>query len=116
MELGRCRIVDLGNWASEKYVISTPARPEDLRGQEEDEAEGQRPGNAVRDEVREEQRQGDLDEDRDRDDRPAVELDPERVGVRRLRVHIHRDREAADSLAGEKILPSLLGTHTHGRN
>jgi uncharacterized protein len=34
----RCRIIDLGNWASEKYVISTPARPEDLRGQEEDEA------------------------------------------------------------------------------
>jgi hypothetical protein len=27
----RCRIIDLGNWASEKYVISTPAdvRPED---------------------------------------------------------------------------------------
>ncbi len=21
----RCRIIDLGNWASEKYVISTPA-------------------------------------------------------------------------------------------
>jgi hypothetical protein len=26
----RCRIVDLGNWASEKYVISTPATQEDL--------------------------------------------------------------------------------------
>lgn len=24
----RCRIIDLGNWASEKYVISTPAEPE----------------------------------------------------------------------------------------
>jgi len=24
----RCRIVDLGNWASEKYVISTPAQPQ----------------------------------------------------------------------------------------
>ena len=24
----RCRIVDLGNWASEKYVISSPAKPE----------------------------------------------------------------------------------------
>lgn len=24
----RCRIIDLGNWASEKYVISTPAKPE----------------------------------------------------------------------------------------
>jgi uncharacterized protein len=23
----RCREIDLGNWASEKYVISTPARP-----------------------------------------------------------------------------------------
>jgi endogenous inhibitor of DNA gyrase (YacG/DUF329 family) len=21
----RCRLIDLGNWASEKYVISTPA-------------------------------------------------------------------------------------------
>jgi endogenous inhibitor of DNA gyrase (YacG/DUF329 family) len=24
----RCRIIDLGNWASEKYVISSPAKPE----------------------------------------------------------------------------------------
>jgi uncharacterized protein len=31
----RCRIIDLGNWASEKYVISTPARPEEV-----EEAEG----------------------------------------------------------------------------
>jgi endogenous inhibitor of DNA gyrase (YacG/DUF329 family) len=23
----RCRLIDLGNWASEKYVISTPANP-----------------------------------------------------------------------------------------
>ena len=23
----RCRILDLGNWASEKYVISTPVKP-----------------------------------------------------------------------------------------
>lgn len=23
----RCRLIDLGNWASEKYVISTPATP-----------------------------------------------------------------------------------------
>jgi uncharacterized protein len=23
----RCRLLDLGNWAAEKYVISTPARP-----------------------------------------------------------------------------------------
>ena len=34
----RCRIIDLGNWASEKYVISTPARPDDLRAQEDDDA------------------------------------------------------------------------------
>jgi len=26
----RCRIIDLGNWASEKYVIPAPADPEDL--------------------------------------------------------------------------------------
>jgi len=24
----RCRIIDLGNWATEKYVISSPLRPE----------------------------------------------------------------------------------------
>jgi endogenous inhibitor of DNA gyrase (YacG/DUF329 family) len=24
----RCRVIDLGNWASEKYVISTPMKPE----------------------------------------------------------------------------------------
>ncbi len=32
----RCRIIDLGNWASEKYVISTPARPADLPKTEDD--------------------------------------------------------------------------------
>ncbi|MBM3782861.1 MAG: DNA gyrase inhibitor YacG [Acidobacteria bacterium] len=26
----RCRLLDLGNWASEKYVISSPIPPEDL--------------------------------------------------------------------------------------
>lgn len=26
----RCRIIDLGNWASEKYVISEPAAPGDF--------------------------------------------------------------------------------------
>ena len=26
----RCRIIDLGNWASEKYVISRPIQPNDL--------------------------------------------------------------------------------------
>jgi uncharacterized protein len=30
----RCRIIDLGNWASEEYKISTPATPE--RSSEED--------------------------------------------------------------------------------
>lgn len=29
----RCKLVDLGNWATEKYVISTPIRP----GEEPDE-------------------------------------------------------------------------------
>jgi len=23
----RCRLIDLGNWSAEKYVISTPLRP-----------------------------------------------------------------------------------------
>ena len=32
----RCRMIDLGNWASEKYVISTPAEPQKT---EEDEDE-----------------------------------------------------------------------------
>ena len=30
----RCRIIDLGNWASEKYVISSPA---EIRSDSEDE-------------------------------------------------------------------------------
>ena len=25
----RCKLIDLGNWASEKYVISIPINPED---------------------------------------------------------------------------------------
>jgi endogenous inhibitor of DNA gyrase (YacG/DUF329 family) len=32
----RCRTIDLGNWASEKYVISTPARPQDLPEPDDD--------------------------------------------------------------------------------
>jgi endogenous inhibitor of DNA gyrase (YacG/DUF329 family) len=28
----RCRIIDLGNWASEKYVVSTPLTPEKPSG------------------------------------------------------------------------------------
>lgn len=35
----RCRLIDLGNWASEKYVISTPARPSDLPQNPDDEPE-----------------------------------------------------------------------------
>ena len=31
----RCKIIDLGNWASEKYVISTPVQPEDLESERE---------------------------------------------------------------------------------
>lgn len=32
----RCRIIDLGNWASEKYVISTPAEPTAQHDEDED--------------------------------------------------------------------------------
>ena len=31
----RCRLLDLGNWASERYVISTPAEPK-LEDESED--------------------------------------------------------------------------------
>ncbi len=34
----RCRIIDLGNWASEKYVIPEPSQPERKKDDEEDEA------------------------------------------------------------------------------
>jgi uncharacterized protein len=33
----RCKIIDLGNWASEKYVVSSPIQPEGA----ESESEGQ---------------------------------------------------------------------------
>ncbi|HZT38306.1 MAG TPA: DNA gyrase inhibitor YacG [Bryobacteraceae bacterium] len=33
----RCKLIDLGNWASEKYVISTPIRPSDEEEKPEDE-------------------------------------------------------------------------------
>lgn len=26
----RCKLIDLGNWASEKYVISTPVHPSEI--------------------------------------------------------------------------------------
>ena len=34
----RCRLIDLGNWASEKYVISSPASepPESAESEEEE--------------------------------------------------------------------------------
>jgi len=35
----RCKIIDLGNWASEKYVISTPAPPEAIRDRDEQDEE-----------------------------------------------------------------------------
>ena len=31
----RCKIIDLGNWASEKYVISTPVQPDELSEEEQ---------------------------------------------------------------------------------
>jgi endogenous inhibitor of DNA gyrase (YacG/DUF329 family) len=40
----RCRMIDLGNWASEKYVISTPAKSNELEetGNADEQAEGTR--------------------------------------------------------------------------
>ena len=35
----RCRLYDLGNWASEKYVISTPVQPEDEEPERESESQ-----------------------------------------------------------------------------
>ncbi len=35
----RCKIIDLGNWASEKYVISTPIQPTES----DDSGEGDEP-------------------------------------------------------------------------
>lgn len=32
----RCRIIDLGNWATEKYVIPSPADPKQERDEEEE--------------------------------------------------------------------------------
>jgi len=31
----RCRLIDLGNWAAERYLISTPLEPK-MRSDEED--------------------------------------------------------------------------------
>ena len=35
----RCRIIDLGNWAAEKYVVSTPASPQPKTDDGDDEAQ-----------------------------------------------------------------------------
>ncbi len=35
----RCRLVDLGNWASEKYKISSPAAMDESEGEENSENE-----------------------------------------------------------------------------
>ena len=32
----RCKLIDLGNWASEKYVISTPIQPSGLEEEDAD--------------------------------------------------------------------------------
>jgi len=37
----RCRLIDLGNWASGKYVISTPLRPGEVLEKPDDESEGE---------------------------------------------------------------------------
>jgi endogenous inhibitor of DNA gyrase (YacG/DUF329 family) len=37
----RCKLIDLGNWASEKYVISTPVQPEDLENDRLGHSEGE---------------------------------------------------------------------------
>lgn len=35
----RCKIIDLGNWASEKYVISTPVQADEESGEDSPTAE-----------------------------------------------------------------------------
>ncbi|HLK49248.1 MAG TPA: DNA gyrase inhibitor YacG [Bryobacteraceae bacterium] len=37
----RCKLIDLGNWASGKYVISTPLKPGELPRQTDDDSEGE---------------------------------------------------------------------------
>jgi len=32
----RCKLIDLGNWASEKYVVSAPAHTEEESKEEDD--------------------------------------------------------------------------------
>jgi len=33
----RCRLIDLGNWAAEKYVIPSPAKPEKPQDESDEE-------------------------------------------------------------------------------
>ena len=35
----RCRLIDLGNWASGKYVITTPLKPGEVPEKSDDEPE-----------------------------------------------------------------------------
>jgi endogenous inhibitor of DNA gyrase (YacG/DUF329 family) len=35
----RCRLIDLGNWATEKYRISTPVQPDEQDAERKDEDE-----------------------------------------------------------------------------
>ena len=37
----RCRLIDLGNWASGKYVVSTPVKTGELPQKDDDESEGE---------------------------------------------------------------------------
>ena len=36
----RCKLIDLGNWASEKYVISSPINPQDREPQDDEQDAG----------------------------------------------------------------------------
>ncbi len=36
----RCRVIDLGNWASDKYVISTPSSESEASEESEPDSEG----------------------------------------------------------------------------
>ena len=38
----RCKLIDLGNWASEKYVISTPVRPSEVEPEDDDPSDRER--------------------------------------------------------------------------
>jgi uncharacterized protein len=44
----RCRIIDLGNWASDKYVISTPTRQSETEEFDENEFEESEPPEGLR--------------------------------------------------------------------